>query len=328
MNRLPELSVVLPTYNRAADLSQAVESVLRQTAPPETYELIVVNNNSSDDTSGVLERLTREHPNRIRAILESKQGVAHARNAGIEASRAAVIAFFDDDVSVAPNWIETILRLFAEHPELDCVGGKVLPAWSSAPPAWLTPAHWAPLALQDFGDAPMVVSLDNPKGLISANLACRKEVFHRVGGFLPQFQRVKDGIGSLEDGEWMLRFWKSGGRALYTPDLVTSTDVPAARQTRAYHRRWHLGHGYFYGLLRAEDMERTAVGSLFGVPAHMYRSAVQDATRWCRAAVSGADSAFLYEIKLRFFAGFLRQRVRERFSLRPPLAAHHGQRHS
>jgi len=314
VSRLPEVSIVLPTYNRAADLCQAVASALNQTASPERYELVVVDNNSTDETGRLLHRLRREHPDRIRAIVEPKQGVSHARNAGIEASRADVVAFFDDDVCVAPNWIETILRVFEENPELDCLGGKVLPAWSSTPPSWLTPDHWAPLALQDFGDAPMEVSLDNPKGLISANLACRKEVFTRIGGFLPQFQRVQDGIGSLEDGEWMLRFWKAGGRALYAPELVTSTDVPAARQTRAYHRRWHFGHGYFYGLLRAEEMERSAVGSLFGVPAHMYRSAVEDATRWCRATVSGAaDKAFFHEMKLRFFAGFLRQRVQERF---------------
>ena len=61
------------------------------------------------------------------------------------------------------------------------------------------------------------VSADNPKGLISANLACRKTLLERIGGFSPQFQRVKDGIGSLEDDEWMRRLWKAGGHALYAP---------------------------------------------------------------------------------------------------------------
>jgi glycosyltransferase involved in cell wall biosynthesis len=314
MSALPEVSVVLPTYNRANELERAVASALNQTVPAETYELIVVNNNSTDGTSELLDRLTRQHPGRVRAVLEPKQGVSCARNAGIAASRAPILAFFDDDVRVAPDWIESIQRAFREHPDIDCVGGRVLPDWPSAPPAWLTRAHWAPLALQDFGAEPMLVSAANPKGLISANLACRRSVLQRVGGFSPRFQRVKDGIGSLEDDEWMRRLWQAGGRGLYVPQLVTYTAVPDDRLTREYHRRWHRGHGRFYALLHAAEIEHSTVGSLFGVPAHLYRSALAEAGAWLSDVLRGRrDHAFSHEVKLRFFRGFFGQRVTERF---------------
>jgi glycosyltransferase involved in cell wall biosynthesis len=313
MTQEPAVSVVLPTYNRAAALPHAVGSALHQTASPSSYEVIVVDNNSTDETAQVIERLQEEFPGRLRSILEQRQGVAYARQAGIDASRADIVAFFDDDVRVAPDWIENIVRLFRERPDVECVGGKVLPVWSAPPPSWLTAAHWAPLALQDFGDAPMMVSLENPRALISANMACRKRVFAKVGGFSPQFQRVKDGIGSLEDDEWIRRLWKAGGRALYAPELVTSTEVPSSRLTRAYHRRWHRGHGRFYALLRAEEMERSSLGSFLGVPAHMYRAAVGDLAGWLTATVRGrADLAFLHEVKLRFFRGFFGARWTER----------------
>ena len=228
-------------------------------------------------------------------------------------ARADIVAFFDDDVRVASNWVDEIVRTFAEHPGIECIGGKVLPDWSQPPPSWLTRAHWAPLALQDFGDGPMTISADNPRGLISANLACRKSLFDSIGGFSPQFQRVKDGIGSLEDDEWMRRVWKAGKTALYAPGLVTWTEVPASRLTRAYHRRWHRGHGRFYALLRADEMERSSIGTILGVPAHMYRSAMGDAAAWLKAIVSGrGDMAFLHEVKLRFFRGFIGQRFTER----------------
>jgi glycosyltransferase involved in cell wall biosynthesis len=311
----PALSVILPTYNRADRLPQAIDSALRQTAAPETYEIIVVDNNSTDDTAEVIHDVAAADPRGgcIRYILETRQGVAHARQAGIDSARAPLIAFFDDDVRVSSNWVETIVRTFAERPELECIGGKVLPVWSVPPPAWLTPTHWAPLALQDFGDGPMMVSASNQRGLISANLACRKTLLDRIGGFSPTFQRVKDLIGSLEDDEWNRRLWKSGGAALYWPDLVAWTDVPADRVTRAYHRRWHRGHGHFYALLRAEEMERSTVGSLLGVPAHMYRSALADVVGWFSAVFTGRrDEAFLHETKLRFFRGFLGQRLLER----------------
>jgi glucosyl-dolichyl phosphate glucuronosyltransferase len=307
------VSIVIPTYNRGAGLSTALQSALDQTASPETYEIIVVNNNSTDDTAQVIDRFAAAHPNRIVHVLETRQGVAYARDAGIKRARADIVAFFDDDVRLTPPWVETIRRTFAEHPEVDCIGGKVLPDWLAPAPPWLTPAHWAPLALQDFGDAPLEISRENRRGLISANLACRKEVFARIGTFSPEFQRVKDGIGSLEDDEWMRRFWKSNGRALYVPELATTTEVPSSRLTREYHRRWHRGHGKFYALLRAEEIEATSRGSLFGVPAHMYRSALRDVAGWITAAVTGREGrAFEHEVKLRFFRGFFTQRFSER----------------
>jgi hypothetical protein len=148
------------------------------------------------------------------------------------------------------------------------------------------------LALQDLGDTRITISAQNQKGLISANLACRRRLLDRVGGFSPVFQRVKDGIGSIEDDEWIRRVWKSGATALYLPELVAYTDVPADRLTREYHRRWHSGHGRFYAVLRAEEMERTSTGSTAG-----------------RGRTA---QAFTHEVKLRFFGGFLGQRLAER----------------
>ena len=85
------------------------------------------------------------------------------------------------------------------------------------------------------------------------------------------------------------------------------------RLTRAYHRRWHSGHGRFYALLRADEMEQTSFGSLLGVPGHMYRSAVRDLLLWIAAAARGhLEQAFAHEVKLRFFRGFLTQRLTER----------------
>lgn len=311
----PALSIVLPTFNRAGELSLAIDSALDQTAPADRYELIVVDNNSPDRTADAVAAIARAHPGRVRYVFEARQGVSFARQAGIDAARAPIIAFFDDDVRVSRTWVETILRTFAAHPDLECIGGRVLPRWPTPPPGWLTPTHWAPLALQDLGDAPITVSAENPRGLISANLACRKRLLDRIGGFSPAFQRVKDGIGSLEDDEWNRRLWKSGGKALYVPDLIVTTDVPSSRLTRAYHRRWHRGHGRFYALLRAEEIERSRIGTLLGVPAHMYRAALGDAAAWASAAIAGrTDEAFAHEVKLRFFRGFFGQRVSERLN--------------
>ncbi len=89
--------------------------------------------------------IQRGHLN-LRYIFESRQGLSHARNTGIENSSAPIVALFDDDERVAPNWLASIKRAFDEHSEVDFIGGKILPHWETEPPQWLTSDHWSPLA--------------------------------------------------------------------------------------------------------------------------------------------------------------------------------------
>src|SRR4029077_11163375 len=102
-----------------------------------------------------------------------------------------VVAFTDDDVRVSRDWLSTILRVFAEHPDVACVGGRVLPHWEGPGPAWLTPQHWGPLALLDYGESPVYVTAQRRLCLITANAAYRREVFDRIGMFAPHVQAVR-----------------------------------------------------------------------------------------------------------------------------------------
>src|SRR5436305_8400951 len=141
MNEPFDVSVIISTYNRCEMLPAALESILAQETAGTRYELIVVDNNSTDKTREVVESfIARGHAN-LRYVFEGKQGLSHARNAGIAAARAPIIAFTDDDVRAASDWVASIKRVFDEHPEVDFVGGKVLPRWEAEPPSWLTPDH-------------------------------------------------------------------------------------------------------------------------------------------------------------------------------------------
>lgn len=304
----PDVSVVLPTYNRATSVLQALGTVLAQRTN-RSYEVIVVDNNSTDDTKARVAQVISGGGSRVRYVLEARQGVSHARNAGIAEARAPIIAFLDDDIRVEPDWIDVFSRVFAARPDVDCIGGKVLPLWERTPPAWLTREHWAPIALLDFGDAPQTLNAGNRRCLLSANLACRRELFARVGLFRPELQRVKDGIGSLEDHEWLLRLWNAGGEALYVPELRAWTEVPASRMTSAYHRRWHSGHGHYFALLRDPEFEASAKIRVFGVPAHAYRTALVECGRWLSHIARGDRAgAFTSETRLRFFWSYFRTR--------------------
>ena len=307
----PALSVVMSTYNRGALLEGAIRSVLAQREHTAPFELIIVDNNSSDATREIVERVAASDP-RVRYVFEPQQGLSSARNTGIRVAAAPLVAFTDDDVRATPDWIAALLRAFDESPEADFVGGRVLPLWPSSPPAWLTREHWAPLALVDYGEDRLEITATNSLCLVGANVAFRVSVFEHIGMFATDFQRVKDRIGSIEDHEFQLRLLRAGRSGVYDPRITIQAEVQPNRLQRRYHRRWHQGHGHFHALLRSEDVEQTRTGTLFGVPAHLYRRALMDVIAWASALLRRHEArAFAYELRLRFSYEFFKTRRRQ-----------------
>jgi glycosyltransferase involved in cell wall biosynthesis len=238
----------------------------------------------------------------VRYVFEGRQGVSYGRNAGVAAARAPIVAFTDDDVRARPDWTRTIARAFAEHPWADFVGGRVLPRWPAPPPAWLTPEHWSPLALVDYGDAPLRVDAARPITLVTCNAAFRRAAFERVGGFDSRHQHRPGAVSACEDHELETRIVAAGGAGLYVPEMVIEAEVQERRLTRAYHRRWHRDHGRaLVGLLRPGETfdgrghpVPIAPGkpTLFGAAPWVYRSAAASALRtaaaWARARPADA----------------------------------------
>jgi glycosyltransferase involved in cell wall biosynthesis len=306
------VSVNICTYNRCDLLKVSLESLLCQEADGLRYEVVVVDNNSTDGTRHLVESFVRRGHTNVRYFFEQRQGLSFARNTGIQAARAPILAFTDDDVRVAPNWIATIKRSLDEHPEVDCIGGRVLPWWTCAPPAWLTRDHWAPLAIVDYGDRPFYVNAKTPLCLLTANMAMRREALIDIGCFQPKLQRVQDSVGSMEDHELLIRLWKSNRQGLYVPELLVTSEIVAGRLRKRYHRRWHRGHGRFHAMARLEETERSNSGRLFDVAAHMYRQAALDAVDCLANLARGRRArAFANETDLLFFAGFFQERYAE-----------------
>lgn len=309
----PKVSIVIPTYNRSALLRNAVMSVLGQESSS-TFEIVLVDNNSKDDTAGVAQSLINQHPGRIRYIVETQQGNAHARNRGVKESRASIVAFIDDDVTVEHDWLTSLQNALDSHADFSFVGGKVLPQWTTPPPSWLTPDHWSPLAVLDYGPDELEIAGNSPRGLLTANIAFRRSVFDEVGEFSPHLQRVKNAIGSMEDTEFLLRVCRSGKKGMYLPGMVARAPVDNERLSKEYHRRWHTGHGHFYAVMRDPEWERSNF-RLGGVPGHLYKQTASHALNWLTSKLTANnDAAFTHECHLRFFNGFFRHRRRQHSS--------------
>ena len=311
----PAISIVVSTYNRADRLPLALEAIRSQTGDL-PYEIIVVDNNSTDDTAAVVAAIAANDA-RMRYVFEPKQGLSHGRNTGIAMARAPIIAFCDDDVRVARDWIVELKRAFDHHPDIDYVGGRVLPEWLEPPPSWLTSSHWSPLAVQDYGLEPLVSGPDHAVCLVGASLAFRRTVFDRVGLFTPALGRIKDGIGSTEDHEMQLRMWREGMRGLYFPSVVAIADVTPDRLSKSYHRRWHTGHGRHCAMMRLREFVPSDLGPLsqpkdlvmlFGSPAFVYSELIRCGQRWTRALVRREDALF-YSHQIRHLASYIRTRA-------------------
>jgi glycosyltransferase involved in cell wall biosynthesis len=302
-----DISVVICTYNRAEILPAALQSLTSQVVDGLRFEIIVVDNNSTDRTRDVVMEHAKLSRVPIRYIFERKQGLSYARNTGISKSQAPILAFTDDDVTPRSDWLSAIDHAFKTYPQASFVGGKVLPGLEFDPPRWLTKQHWAPLALLDYGDELFIVNKDRPLCLIAANLSFRREIFAKVS-FDPKVQRVRDGVGSSEDHELLDRLLRAGVYGIYVPQIVVTSTLDAQRLRKHYHRIWHTGHGRYFSLMRIEEFER-AGWKLWDVPAHLYKEAVRLVFLWLICVLRlNLDRAFVYETRLRFVGGFLRQR--------------------
>jgi len=304
MDKEPDISVVIGTYNRCDLLSSTIQGVLTQEAYPVNYEIIVVDNNSTDATKQVVELYASTSAVKIRYLFERRQGIAHAKNAGAAIARAPIVAFLDDDLSVERTWLATIKRTFDEHPEVSHVGGKILPRFTHKPPSWLTPEHWAPLAVANYGDKPFHVNDQRPVCLMGGNIACRREALELVGGISGAFLRCTD-------HQLNLSFRRAKMEGLYEPAIAVESVITPDRLSKAYHRQWHKRHGHYYSMLRIEEYEKSRARFL-DVPSHVYRRALTDAGGWFIHTIVGkTDSAFLYETRLYFFAGFFSKRCED-----------------
>src|SRR3954465_8726537 len=180
-------SIVIATYNRAGDLAETLRS-LAGLRPSGAWEVIVVDNNSTDHTRAIVEGAAASFPVDLRYVFEPEQGRSPALNAGIRTARGAVVVPTDDDVRVRADWLNRAAEGL-ERLGCDYVGGRVLPLWGAPRPEWI-PNHggkqWAVIALLDYGPEPLEFAARVPLGV---NMAFLRSAFERAGGFDPNTGR-------------------------------------------------------------------------------------------------------------------------------------------
>ena len=246
MARAMKISVIVCTHNRCERLSKTLSSLADLTLPEAVeWEVLVVDNNSTDRTSEVVQRdFCDRIGKRFRYIFEPRPGKSYALNAGIRQSQGEILAFTDDDVIVEKTWLHNLASALHSG-DWAGAGGRVVAEWASPPPRWLALegpyALGNTLALFDQGSEPHELSM-NPFG---ANMAFRRAMFEKYGGFRTD---LGPRAGSREpqkseDAEFGRRLLDGGERLRYEPSAVVRHWVPESRLQKKYFLTWWFDKG-------------------------------------------------------------------------------------
>jgi glycosyltransferase involved in cell wall biosynthesis len=312
-----EASVLICTFNRADDLQRTLTSLAR-TRAGFAWDVIVVDNNSSDATAEVVQSCAREFPVPVHYIFDGRQGKSNALNTGMNRARAHIIVFTDDDVQVPDSWLEAAVRPLLERADIDYTGGPVRPAWGAPRPSWLDEKGnlGGTIAVKDHGSVPFIFE-DERKTPLGVNMAVRRSLIEKIGGFRPDLGRNGQSLLGQEQAEFFYRSRRAGARGLYVPAMWLTHAVPAARLTREYFRRWWFWKGISHARLhnihgRTElDLDLSKVPRVAGIPRFLFRGMLASAMGWLRSSIMARPRERAeHAMMLAYFFGYLREGLR------------------
>jgi glycosyltransferase involved in cell wall biosynthesis len=238
--------------------------------------------------------------------------VSWARNAAIRAASSPILAFMDDDQDVEPDWLVAIAEAFRAHPDVDVIGGRVLPRWIDPPPDWISRDIWGPVSIIDRGPEPFRVSRSRWMCLPGGNMAWRRDALLALGGYSVEYART-------EDRELLVRHLLAGGQAMYVPSMVVHHRLEGHRLTRAFFKSWYRLEGRtragyaFEELLTADGGLAAPSGDtpqILGVARYLYREWLHVLASYLAATLTfrRAD-ALRAEGRLLLLSSYIRRRI-------------------
>jgi glucosyl-dolichyl phosphate glucuronosyltransferase len=306
------ITVILCTYNRCESLMKALASIALSRLPESvSWEVLVVDNNSRDQTGDVVADFCRRYPDRFRYLFESQAGKSYALNRGIAEAQGDVLAFTDDDVTVEPMWLQKLTAPLLRGEWSGC-GGRIFPAWSCPPPRWLPAGARCPLAPLAVFDhlGPEAGQLDPAETPFGANMAFPKAIFAKYGGFRTDLGPRPGSEIRCEDTEFVGRLQAGGEPLWYEPSAIVYHAVPPNRLRKKYFLDW------WFAKARA-DIQAFGVPAhlklvLAGIPLRFFRGLVVCTARWMLAV--GPSRRFSNKINVWVLAGQILECYRQAHS--------------
>jgi glycosyltransferase involved in cell wall biosynthesis len=268
------ISIAICTYNNAQKLAGALESLRGlKCSTVLSYEILVIDNNSRDETKKVVHQHQEYWGPRLRYIFEARQGLSQARNRASQEAAGEIVSYLDDDVRVDPGWLAAVAAAFEEH-SAAVVGGKSYLIYPARRPSWLPEKYEVLLSRLDHGEQVLV---NTDRELFGLNFSVRKEWLDRVGGFDVALGRCGRSLTSGEEWDLLRRIRAQGGIIVYEPSAVVGHLVPPERMKQ----RW------FAKRLFAAGKESVVMAAKHGDALPTVREAALHALRCCGSIPKG-----------------------------------------
>jgi len=310
------ITVLICTYNRAESLRRTLETLARLEVPAgDEWELLLVDNDSSDGTAEVCREFTGKLP--VRYLVEKKHGKGWALNLGVRSSRGELLLFTDDDVDVDALWLKSYAEAAKRLPEALFFAGRVVALLEGRPPKWFAENARTILSSvavnYDLGESEHAVDV-----AIGANMAIRAAAFE--GGILFRPDLGPDGTETVrsEEVQFLRDLAEATGKrtaGIYLPEALVHHRTNANRMTERNVRRWYYGDG----IARVRRNQVEDGPALFGVPRYLWRQLAECAARYALLRPFAASEAWLkQEIDMSCTMGIISELRKRRAKNREP----------
>ena len=237
-----KISAVVCTFNREKYLVKALDSLASQTLSADFFEVVIINNNSTDNTEKVCKEFHQKYSNiQYRYFIETNQGLSFARNRGIDESRAELVTFIDDDAWLDKNFLKELVDFMEQHSEVVSVGGTILLDYEDRRPNWQTKYLASLFGYFKYSDhCEAFKKTDYPRG---SNMTFRKSVFEQIGKFNTALGRIGQNLGGGEEKDIYQRIYSRGLTVYNLPTALVYHAVPVSRTSVDFIRKQAIGVG-------------------------------------------------------------------------------------
>ncbi len=250
MSPVIQISAVICTYNREKYIRQALQSLVNQTLPMENFEVVVINNNSTDRSEEEILAFRKDHPElNFVYVTETNQGLSWSRNRGIKESKGELITFLDDDAVATADFLKKSVDYAKKYPDLIAFGGKIIPRFVDGKPKWYAKYYWGLAGQFDLGNEPLQI-LYKGKFPCGSNMTFQRSFFDTYGLFNTNLGRKGAILLAGEEKELFSRVKADDkDKVMYFPDLEVEHCVDNSKLNAAYLKR------FCYGFTKGEKLE-------------------------------------------------------------------------
>lgn len=267
-------SFITCTYNREKYIGQTLKAVCEQTFPADEYEIIVVDNNSPDNTASICRDFEQKYADRaFHYFKEMNQGFSFALNRGISEAKGEYIVFVDDDETIIPEHLERLDKHLKAYPQAELAGSPVIPVYESGEPKWMS--HFTQRLIGGYfnqGDEVKKLEAKNYPG--TGHTIIKRELYEKFGYYNTELGRKGTSLIGAEDKDMFNRLKKHNIECYYFPDMPIYHHIPPHKTTNDFFNR------LTYSIGKSERIRTKSISNK-----EYYNRLFQEAIKWSASVV-------------------------------------------